>query len=301
MAQRLITPEQLAEIESLELRARTIVESVLTGTHRGNDRGFSIDFAEHRDYSPGDDIRFLDWKLYGRRDRFYVRQFEDENQLQAWVLLDDSGSMRYRSENSPLSKLEYAGSLAAALVWIASSQRDLAGLSLTESARSLGPVTGLAGIQRVVDEIENAFNHQELPNSTPDDDDWRQLLACTEKIPARSVVILLTDAFGDLRSLERVLSLLQRKKCDVRLGQILDPAEQTFPFEGNVVFRDLEGAGEQLTMTNAVRNAYLAELRNFQLELKRTCGTRQTQYTLIQTNEPMDTSLRRLLSSGSTR
>lgn len=285
----------IAAVETLSLRARTLVESVLTGTHRGRDRGFSVDFAEHRDYSPGDDTRFLDWKLYGRRDRFYVRQFEDENQLQAWVVLDDSGSMRFRSDGVPLSKLEYAVTLAAALIWIVCDQRDLAGFVTFESGRNVGPVFGQAGIQRVLNELETTCREQ-IVDASSEQQTWIGLMQAIQRIPHRSVVMLLTDAFGDLEQFQRVLTLLRKKDCDVRLAHVLDPAELTFPFEGNVIFRDLEGAGEQVTLTSAIRDGYLQEVEEFQMSLKRICGARQVVYQLVRTDSSVSDVLRALLS-----
>ena len=301
MAANLISPESLAEMETLKLRARTLVESVLTGTHRSQQRGFSVDFAEHRDYSPGDDVRFLDWKLYGRRDRFYVRQFEDENQLQAWILLDTSGSMLYRSEHSAMSKLEYAACLAAAIGWIACYQQDESGLLCfdgnTES--SAGTYRGTAGANQLINRLQTVIDEATAQTSTTaDDESWHSLQMSVERVPERSIVFLLSDAFGDLAPLKRALTLLRRKECDVRFVHVLDAAEIMFPFEGSMLFRDLEGAGESRVMAKSIRAGYLKEFGQFLKDVQKIAGETNTQYMQVETSQLVDRVLRKILHSG---
>ncbi|WP_417851620.1 DUF58 domain-containing protein [Thalassoglobus sp.] len=301
MSADLLTPEALAQMETLSLRARSLVESVLTGTHRGNQRGFSVDFAEHRDYSPGDDVRFLDWKLYGKRDRFYVRQFEDENQLQAWLLLDVSGSMRYGSQSAPLNKLNYAACLAAAIGWMTCYQRDKAALlCFDDSIESIiGPLYGTAGTQTLINQLEALLQlHQAEKTKSIEDENWTGLSKAAERVPEKSIVILLTDAFGDLTSFRRGLRLLQLKKCDVRLLHVLDTAEKTFPFEGSVLFRDLEGSGDQQIQAQAIRTGYLEEFNQFLHDLKKTTGETNCRYHQVDTSSPAETTLRSILQSG---
>lgn len=301
MAIKLLSPEALAQMDSLQVRARALVESVLTGAHRGNQRGFSIDFAEHRDYSPGDDTRFLDWKLFGRRDRYYVRQFEAENQVQAWLLLDVSGSMDYRSEGSPLSKLEYAACLSAAIGWISCYQRDQAALiPFAEKAGSItGPLTGTTGALKLVSELEQIILSKRSPQSPHvSSEDWPGLFEAVARIPSRSIVFLFSDAFGNLPPLKRALTYLRRKNCDTRLIHLLDSAELTFPFEGNVLFQDLEGTGTQQSIAQSVREEYLEEFTQFLTELKQVCGETHCQYWRVETSAPVDLMLRTLLPTG---
>lgn len=298
-------PEILARMESLELRARTLVESVLTGSHRSQTRGFSIDFAEHRDYSPGDDIRFLDWKLYGKRDRFYVRQFEAENQLQAWFLLDKSGSMNYQSSQMAMSKLEYAACQIAALAWVGCYQQDLVGfLSFDETLHSVsGPVTGTTGALKLIADLEVIVSRQnsKLVKQSSEKEAWGGLLGAVERIPSRSVVFLATDAFGETNLFKRALSRLRNQKCDVRLLHVLDPAELTFPFEGNTLFRDLEGGGDQQARAQTVRLDYLREFARFLKEIRQIAGESNSLFLQVETSQPLDLPLRRVLSTGSVR
>ncbi|TWT57766.1 hypothetical protein KOR42_11320 [Thalassoglobus neptunius] len=300
MEQRRITPETLTGIESLKLRTKIIVEGLLSGSHRGQDRGFSVDFAEHRDYSPGDDVRFLDWKLSGRRDRFYIRQFEDENQLTVTLLIDNSGSMTYCSQNSQMSKLEYATTLAASLMWVTCEQRDLSRLMTFDGEQHLGSIFGRAGLQRGFDELENILESatQNSDQKSEDDEHWGGLGKAVERIPRKSIVVLLTDAFGDLDSLNRILARLRQMRCDVRLVQIIDPAEATFPFEGSVLFRDLEGQGEQVAIVDAIRSGYLAEFEQFQHQLGRIVGSMGGTRVVVETDSAFNHCLRRILERG---
>ncbi len=302
MAAELLTPESLVEMESLQLRARTLVESVLTGTHRGNQRGFSVDFAEHRDYSPGDDVRFLDWKLYARRDRFYVRQFEDENQLQAWMLLDVSGSMRYQSGQSAMSKLEYAACLAAAIGWIACYQQDQAALlSFDGNTESVaGSFRGMAGASELIERLQTIIDKDagSPSHDVSDDEAWSSLQTSVERIPERSIVFLLSDAFGELVPLKRALTLLRRKECDVRLVHVLDSAELNFPFEGSMLFQDLEGAGESRVMAKSIRSGYLKEFGQFLNDVRKIAGETNCQYMQVETSQTVDRVLREILHTG---
>ncbi|MEW4490856.1 DUF58 domain-containing protein [Thalassoglobus sp. JC818] len=300
MEQRRITPETLSGIESLKLRTKIVVEGLLSGSHRGQDRGFSVDFAEHRDYSPGDDVRFLDWKLSGRRDRYYVRQFEDENQLAVSIVIDNSGSMTYCSQSSEMSKLEYAITLAAALMWVTSEQRDVSRLMTFDGEQHLGSIFGRAGLQRGFDALEDILESAtgSSDQNSEDDENWIGLGKAVERISRQSVVILLTDAFGDLNSLNRILARLRQLKCDVRLVQVIDPAEATFPFEGSVMFRDLEGGGDQIAVVDAIRSGYLAEFEQFQHQLGRIVGAMGGTRVVVESNSAFNHSLRCILERG---
>lgn len=301
MAFRPVTPEMLAQIESLELRARTLIDSVYSGAHRSRQKGFAIDFAEHRDYSPGDDVRFLDWKLYGRRDRFYIRQYEDESQLQVCLLLDLSGSMHYQSQSAALSKLEYATSLAAAVGWIACYQRDRASLLAYDSKVQFAsrPLFGMLGARRMISELERVTAASIV--SPAEDEEWHGLQEAIESIPQNTIVILFTDVFGDLNFFQRLLSQLHHRRCDVRLVQILDPAELDFPFTGNMLFRDLEGGGDQLAMAQAVRVEYQLEFEAFLDDLQKVVGQTNCLAETVVTTMPVDKVLRRILHVRSRR
>lgn len=299
-----LSVESLASLETLQLRARTLVQSVLTGTHRGRQKGFSIDFSEHRDYSPGDDVRFIDWKLLAKRDRLYIRQFEDEHQLQAWLLLDVSGSMFYCSEHSPMSKLEYAATLAAAISWISCYQRDQAGLHTFDSKdiEVHGPVYGNLGARQLVDRLDELLKkipqrYGSSPQRIGSVEDEERLLGMShsvERVPPKSVVFVLSDGFGDLDQFKRLLLRLNAMNCDVRFLHILDHAEFSFPFTGNVLFKGLEG-GEYQTQSQAIKNAYVQEFEGFLSDIRRICKQTHCEYWAAKTMDAPDHLLRQTL------
>jgi uncharacterized protein (DUF58 family) len=335
MPVELLTPEVVACLEGLEVKARTIVEGLLAGEHRGRRSGFSVDFAEHRSYAPGDDVRHLDWKVYGKRDRLYVRQFEQETRLQAWLVMDVSGSMAYRSEGRPLSKLEYAHCLAAAIGWVICQQRDAVGLATFSGTtrRMLHPRSGITGLREIFSTLEAAGEtpgrgeegkrgrgeergrnepvHSSPPTlgasaprpvhppdtpSVASAEDWNMLHTIAEGLQGRTVVFLFTDGFGDADQLIRVLKHFRTKHCDTRLIQILDPAEVSFPFEDNIDFRSLETGEHRTVMTRSIRSAYLDELHAFLRQLERDVRAQHCAYSRIETTEPLDHALLRILA-----
>lgn len=301
MSVPLLTPDVVARLESLEVRARTIVEGLLAGEHRGRRSGFSVDFAEHRSYTPGDDVRHLDWKVYGKRDRLYVRQFEQETRLQTWLVIDVSGSMTYRSEGTALSKLEYANCLAAAIGWVICQQRDSVGLATFsgETQQMLPPRSGITGLREIFAALEAAAEtgppDPVLHAHVASPGDWKTLHSIADRLQRRTVVFLFTDGFGETEQLIRVLKHFRIKRCDSRLIQLLDPAELQFPFEDNIDFRSLETPEHRTVMTRSIRSTYLEELHMFLRQLERDVRTQQCAYSRVDTSEPLDHALLRIL------
>ena len=304
MAQtELLTPEAIAAIEGLELRARTIVDSVLTGRHRSVRRGFSIEFAEHREYAPGDDVRYVDWKIFGKRDRLYVKQFEDETRLRAWCAVDVTRSMRYRSAGAAMSKLNYAATMAAALSWLVLRQRDEAGLALFEEqdvqvvpartqADQLTPLcralTDVIGDETLVTQpVEHADAEEETS--------WEGLARLADRLPQRGMVFILTDGFGDPDRLTAAIHGLHLCQHDVRLVQIVDPAEEDFPFEEAALFQGMETGEEQFVTPKSLADAYRSEFRSFVELLSRGCQQMHCRYHLVRTDERCDTALLRMI------
>ena len=292
-----ISAETLADLQSLRIRARTLIDSVLTGKHRSLHKGFSIDFAEHRDYSPGDDIRFLDWQQFAKRDRFYVRQFEDESQLTVYLLIDVTDSMRYQSEETHWNKLEMAATLAAALAWLAVYQGDQSTVLACnmKSFDQFGPQYGMSGISALLDRLDALLETKnDSAEKGEQDAGLAGLLRSTEAIPQRSLVYLLTDAFGPSDELQRTLASLRFKQSEATLIQILDPAEQTFPFQGSTLFRGLEG-GKLQVQAESIQKAYVKEFQQFLRETKQVAHQQQAKYhQFLTTTSPSD-CLRRLL------
>lgn len=301
---QLLTPEVVARLGSLEVKARTIVEGLLSGEHRGRRSGFSVDFAEHRSYTPGDDVRHVDWKVFGKRDRLYIRQFEEETRLKAWLVMDVSRSMTYRSEGTPLSKLRYANCLAAAIGWVICQQRDDLGLATFsgQDRRLLPPRSGIAGLREIFSVLEavEAAADQNAPRSgtseVADRDGWQALHAIAERIQERAVAFVFTDGFGDVERLLRVLKHFRAKKCDTRLLHVLDPSELSFPFDENIAFESLETFEKRTVLAPSIRAAYLEELGNFLDEIERETRFHHCDYHRVATSEPLDRVLLRVLS-----
>lgn len=293
----MLTPDQLTRLSGLELQARAIVEGAMSGQHRSPARGVSVEFAEHRQYAAGDDLRHVDWKVFGRRDRFYVRQYEMESDLICHLLVDTTESMSYQSDKSSVSKLAYARWLAAATGFIITQQQDLISLSsLGQSLHTLVPPGGrMAHWHNVVLELGKLEAEASSAGDREGPPFHKALEQFAEQSQRRSVVVVISDC---LRPMEEVISglrALRSRKHDVLLLHLLDPAELEFPFEGPVLFQGLETLGDQLVETKSLQAAYQAEARIFCETLERECRDMRADYSRILTMEPVDLALRRSL------
>jgi len=234
--QRYLDPATLAKLNGLDLKARLIVEGYVSGLHKSPFRGFSIEFAEHREYVPGDDLRYVDWKVFGKSDRIYLKQYEEETNFACWFLVDTSESMSYRSEGTPLSKLDYARHVAAALSYLVLNQQDAAGLATFDRGvrsfvRAATQPTHLKQLCHVMD-----------ADGTGDDTALGPILhELAERIRQRGVVVLLSDLFDDVEALQLGLKHLRHRRHEVIVLQVIDPAEQDFPFADPTLFKGLEG------------------------------------------------------------
>ena len=299
----MLTPDQLTRLSGLELQARAIVEGALSGQHRSPARGVSVEFAEHRQYAPGDDLRHVDWKVFGRRDRYYVRQYEMESDLVCHLLVDTTESMSYRSEQSVVSKLDYARWLAAATGFVVTQQQDLISLStLDQSLKMRVPPGGRMGHwYNIVQELSKleATPLTGTPVITPFETALGQFSEMTQR---RSVVVVISDCLRPLAEVLAGLRAVRSRKHDVLLLHLLDPAELEFPFDGPVLFQGLEALGDQLVETRSLQAAYQAEARKFCDALERGCRDLNADYSRVLTNEPVDLTLRRcLLERSGTR
>jgi len=294
---RMLTPDQLMRLTGLELQARAIVEGALSGQHRSPARGVSVEFAEHRQYAPGDDLRHVDWKVFGRRDRFYVRQYEMESDLVCHLLVDTTESMSYRSETSSVSKLEYARWLAAATGFVLTQQQDLISLfTLDQSLQTRVPPGGrMAHWHNVVQELTKLETHLLGTTSAVEKPFETALGQFAELTQRRAVVVLISDCLRPLEEIVSGLRALRSRKHDVLLLHLLDSAELDFPFEGPVLFQGLEALGEQLVETRSLQAAYQAEAKTFCDTLERSCRDLHADYSRVLTNEPVDLALRRCL------
>ena len=291
-----LDPRTLAKLQGLKLRAKRVVEGFVAGLHRSPYRGFSVEFAEHREYVPGDDIRYLDWKVYGRTDKFYLKQYEDETNLICYIALDVSESMTYRGPESPLSKLEYAQCTAAALAWLVLQQQDAVGLvTFDRQVRDyLPPSNSPSRLNELLTVMENAPQS----DKTSIGDTFEQL---ARKLIRRGVVLVISDLFDEASSVLNGLRHLRHRQHDVAVLQILDPDELQLPFDRPTLFRGLEGLPELTTQPTAIRAAYQTELNNFLKQIQRGCMDNEIDYRRISTDQPLDVALSAFLSARQAR
>ncbi len=285
---RFLDPAVLARIDNLELLARTVVDGFLSGLHRSPYLGFSIDFAEHRPYMPGDDLRRVDWKLFARTDRHYVKLFEAETNANFAVVLDVSGSMAYGSHG--VTKMDYARYLAASLAFFSHRQRDRVGL-ITFRERIVEYVPpSMKHMETVLHVVDRA--RAEGPGSLAG-----PLLTVAERLGRRGILALVSDLYREPDEVLDAVGLLRARGHDVLVFHVLDPAERLFPFEDPSGFEDLE-TGEQIpVIPRRLREAYVGLVREHIEALREGLTARRVDYALLDTAEPLDRALFAYLSA----
>src|SRR5215212_5031420 len=256
-----LDPRTLAKVGSIDLRARLIVEGLMNGMHRSPYQGISVEFAQHRPYVAGDDIRHVDWKVFGRSDKIYLKQYLEETNLHLICIVDASESMGFgtvRSDGVSWTKYDHATAIAASLSYMAIQQQDSVGLAIFDQvlSRYFKPSNSPGQWKIVVNEL------QQVPrwNKT---NTGKILDQIAEKLNHRSLIVLISDFFDDIESIRSGLRHLRYKKHELMVFQILDPAEIEFPFEDVTLFKGLEEGGELLTEPRALREGYLEQLRQF--------------------------------------
>lgn len=291
---RQLDPETLSQLDGLQLRARYIVDGYLSGMHRSAHHGHSVEFTEHREYTVGDDLRYVDWKVFGKRDKVYLKQFEAETNLICYLLLDVSESMQYQSESAPLSKLEYAQCLIAALAYLVLRQNDSVSLTTFDNrVRDLVRESGNpAHLHQLVEVMQRSAVDQKS-------DLGGVLHEFSQRVKRRGMVVVVSDLLGDSETLLNGLKHLRHQRHEVIVLQVLDPAELDFPFERPTLFEGLEALPEVLAEPRAVRKAYLAALNEFLERLRIGCRSLQIDYQQASTTEAVDQVLNRLLTTRS--
>ena len=269
----------------MELRARLVVEGFITGLHKSPYHGFSVEFTEHRQYMPGDEIKHIDWKAYGKTDRFYIKQFEEETNLKSYLIVDASRSMDYASKGN-LKKFEYASYVAAALSFLMIEQRDAVGLILfDEGIRvSLPPRATRSYLKEILKELESAQPAKKTGTSV-------SLNLIAEQIKRRGLVIVLSDLFDNPESVVTALKHFRHKGHEVVVMQILDPLERSFAFDGDAIFKDLETQEELMTQPWHIQKAYQQSMQEFLDFYKRQCRDNNIDYVLLDTSTPFDKAL----------
>lgn len=291
-SQKYLDPRLLARIEGLQLRAKLIVEGYVSGVHRSPFHGFSIEFAEHREYSPGDDLRYLDWKVFGRTDKYYLKEFEEETNLFCYLVLDISQSMAYRSPAAPMSKLEYAQCAAAALAYLVLRQQDSAGLATFDhELRALvRPSSTPAHLKQLVQVMEQT----RAEGKTRCGAIFHEL---AERFKKRGIVVVLSDLFDDVEALMTGLKHFRHRRHEVVVMHVLDRAELEFPFQRTTLFKGLEGRPDVLVEPRGVRRAYQEQFGAFLRRLKHRCRAERIDYVLLRTDHPLDVVLSSYLAS----
>lgn len=281
---RFLDPAIVARLGTIDLKARVIVEGFLTGLHRSPFRGFSVEFAEYRQYLPGDDLATLDWKVFARSDRHVVKKFEEETNLECHLLLDVSRSMGYGSGD--VTKLEYASFLTGALAYLMHRQRDAVGLlTFDERVRDLLPCSARPGhLKMVLLTLERLA----LGAGT---DVARPLSDLVQTIRKRGLVVLVSDLHDEPARVIEALKHFRYRGTDVIVFHVLDPHEIDFPFDQAARFRDLETAEEVVAVPEAVRDAYQARLRSVIETYRTELGRNGIDYCRLRTDDPLEVGL----------
>lgn len=289
-SKKYLHPEAIKRLGRLEIRARYIVEGFLSGMHRSPYFGQSVEFLQHREYTAGDDLRHIDWKVWAKQDRYYVKQFEEETNLRCTMLVDVSGSMQYGS--GPLSKNEYGCTIAASLAYLLLRQQDAVGcVAFDEQVRNKVP---LRSKRNHLNSIIQALSVSEPRDKT----DIHQILQeVAETYPRRGMMVLISDLLTDTAALLKGLKLLRQRGHDVMVFHVLDDDELDFPFNGPTRFEGLESLDALNCNPRALREGYLEALENFLSEVRLGCARNTVDYALIRTSQPLDAALTKYLNN----
>jgi uncharacterized protein (DUF58 family) len=288
-SKRFLHPEAIKRIARMDLRARHIVEGFLSGSHRSPYFGQSIEFLQHREYVTGDDMRHIDWKVWAKQNRYYVKQYEEDTNLRCTLLVDVSGSMRYGS--GPLNKYEYASTVAVSLAYLLLRQQDAVGcVPFDEGVRTTVP---LRSKRNHLDSIIAALDVSEPKQKT---DIYRILRHVAESYPRRGMVLLVSDLLVDRPGLLKGLQLLRKQGHDVMVIHVMDDDELDFPFSGPTRFEGLEIPERLSCNPRALREGYLKAVGEFLEEVRRGCARHTVDYALVRTSESLDAALASYLS-----
>lgn len=282
-------PITLSKIANMELRARLVIDGVLSGIHKSPYKGSSIEFLEHKEYSPGNEIKHIDWKVHARTDKYYIKQFEEETNLKCYIFLDTSGSMGYKSTG--ISKFEYATTLAASLAYLLLKQSDMAGLiSFSDKVQQfIPPRSRLTHLHILL----NALTKLKTAGKSNISNVLKEFI---EKICRRSLIIIISDFFDDTEKIIHQLKYFQFKKNEVILFHILDPYELTFPFETITFFESMEDDRRILAEPKSIKDLYISEINRFIEQFKQVCFENQIDYWLIDSSTPLDQALIKFLT-----
>jgi len=279
-----LKPEILTRINNLELRARMVVEGFITGLHKSPFHGFSVEFAQHRPYNVGDNLRYVDWKVFGRTDRYYIKQYEEETNVKSYLLLDSSRSMAFTSGAG--NKLLYAKYLCASLAYLMINQRDAVGLTLfgEEIRKMLPPRSATSYLKPILTELDRA-----QPEGETDISAILHILA--ERLKRRGLIILISDLLDEPEAVLSGLRHFRHGQHEVLVFHIMDPAELEFDFKGDVEFEDLETTENIRTYPLYIKQEYRSALNEFMQYYKKNFRDNRIDYQLLRTDDPLDRGL----------
>ena len=278
-----LDPAVLQELGSLKIRARQLAEGVIAGLHRSPHQGGSVEFSEYIEYSQGHELRHVDWKVFGKSDKYYVKQYEDETNLQTFLLVDGSGSMNFRGEGAPWSKLDYGTHLAATLAYLFLRQGDAVGAM--GFAETTGTFLPAASRTRHLDDLFFLLESLKGEGTTALDE---ALHTIAERARRRSLILIFSDLLDASEATFERLRVLRSRKFDVCLFHLVDDAEWTLPFEGLTIFEGLEDDGELLVDPDDLRERYQKAIRGHADRIKEECEKANISYLRVFTSTPME-------------
>ena len=280
-----LDPKIISRISSLDLRARLVVEGFMVGLHKSPYHGFSVEFSQHRPYMQGDNLRSVDWRVFGKTEKYYIKQYEEETNLRSYIILDSSKSMSY-SSNKIVSKLDYASTLVAALSYMMIKQQDAVSLTIysDEIQKYLPPKSSNSYLQQILKELVDLKASSKTNTSDA-------LNKIAEKIRRRGLVIIISDFFDDVDKTLKAIKHFAHQKNEVIIFQVLDPLERTFGFGKDAIFKDLETDEELTTQPYQIQKAYQEAMNEFTNKIKRECLNSNFDYNLLDTTTPFDKAL----------
>ena len=282
-----IDPKSIQRISRLDVRSRMVVEGFLTGQHKSPYNGFAIEFASHREYVPGDEIKHIDWRVWSKTDRLYIKQYEEETNLKCHILLDCSKSMRYGEKTEfPWSKFDFAATAVASLAFLLQQQQDAVGLTTfnTKIERQLPPSSHPSQLKRLLHELEQVQPDEQT-------DVGGLFLQLASQIRQRGIIVLVSDLFVDLATLTEALKQFRLRRHEVIVLHVLHEDELTFPFEDITQFRGLEVDRQVQTNPKALRKSYLEIFGRYLQDVKKACASQSIDYVQLRTDEPLDAAL----------
>ncbi len=289
----LLDPQALARISKMELVAKQVMDGYVQGMHRSPHVGFALDFAQHRQYVPGDDIKRIDWRVYAKADRYYIKQYEVSTNLRAHIVLDASGSMAYQGTSDALSKFRYAQFITACLAYLILHQQDSAGLFTfdTKVREFIPPRSAATHLMRILRSLDNTRPEQESGIAPI-------IHEVAERVNRRGMIIIISDLFDKADALIDAFHHLRHRRHEVMLMQTMSNDELTFPFRKWSLFENLEKAGDRIKLDPAMmRSNYLENLANHTRAIRDTCSKLNISHVLLNTSEPFDTALTNYLAA----